>query len=56
MVKASHPWISGDHPRHQRDTFIAGIAIARRAQLATRNTRHFADLSLAVIDPWGAAG
>lgn len=37
-----------------RDAMIAGIAIARHATLATRNTRHFADLPVAVVDPWGA--
>ncbi len=31
---------------------IAGIAVARRAAIATRNMRHFADLDLPVIDPW----
>ena len=36
-----------------RDTFIAGIALSRRATLATRNMRHFDDLSVAVINPWG---
>ena len=35
-----------------RDTLIAAIATARRATLATGNTRHFADLDVAVIDPW----
>ena len=35
-----------------RDTQIAGIALARRATLATRNARHFADLTINVIDPW----
>ena len=35
-----------------RDTQIAGIAMARHATLATRNTRHFADLKIKVIDPW----
>ncbi len=35
-----------------RDTQIAGIALARRATLATRNVKHFQDLSVAVIDPW----
>jgi predicted nucleic acid-binding protein len=35
-----------------RDTQIAGIALARRAMLATRNTRHFAELDIKVIDPW----
>ncbi len=37
-----------------RDGMIAGIAIARHATLATRNTRHFADLPVAVVDPWTA--
>ena len=35
-----------------RDTMIAGIAIARRATLATRNIRHFDDLSVPVVNPW----
>jgi predicted nucleic acid-binding protein len=35
-----------------RDTFIAGIALARRASLATRNTKHFDDLSISVVNPW----
>ena len=38
-----------------RDTFIAGIALARGATLATRNVRHFRDLSVAVVDPWAPA-
>jgi predicted nucleic acid-binding protein len=37
-----------------RDTFIAGIALARRATLATRNTRHFDDLATPVLNPWAA--
>jgi toxin FitB len=35
-----------------RDTQIAGIALARNGTLATRNTKHFADLSVPVINPW----
>lgn len=35
-----------------RDTQIAGIVIARHATLATRNTKHFKDLKVPVIDPW----
>jgi toxin FitB len=35
-----------------RDTMIAGIALATRATLATRNTSHFSDLSVPVINPW----
>ena len=37
-----------------RDTQIAGIALARRATLATRNLRHFADLNILIVDPWAA--
>lgn len=39
-------------PADMRDTQIAGIAIARRATLATRNVRHFPDLTVPVVDPW----
>jgi predicted nucleic acid-binding protein len=39
-------------PVELRDTMIAGIALASRATLATRNTSHFEDLSVPVIDPW----
>lgn len=35
-----------------RDTEIAGIALARRATIATGNLRHFQDLSVPVINPW----
>jgi hypothetical protein len=37
-----------------RDTQIAGIALARRATLATRNVRHFTDLKISLVDPWAA--
>jgi predicted nucleic acid-binding protein len=37
-----------------RDTLIAGIVISRKAELATRNLRHFQDLEVPVIDPWAA--
>ena len=37
-----------------RDTQIAGIALARRATLATRNVRNFADLKIPILDPWAA--
>jgi predicted nucleic acid-binding protein len=37
-----------------RDTLIAGIAQARRATIATRNTKHFAGLDVPVVDPWTA--
>jgi toxin FitB len=41
-------------PADIRDTQIAGIALARRATLATRHVRHFADLKVPVVDPWSA--
>jgi len=41
-------------PIDHRDTMIAGIALALRATLATRNTAHFTDLSVPVINPWEA--
>jgi predicted nucleic acid-binding protein len=41
-------------PVDMRDTQIAGIALARRATLATRNVRHFADLKVPIVDPWTA--
>ena len=39
-------------PVDMRDTFIAGIALARRATLATQNVGHFDDLSVPVVNPW----
>ena len=39
-------------PVDMRDTFIAGIALARRASIATRNTRHFDDLTVPLLNPW----
>ena len=39
-------------PVDMRDTCIAGIALAKRATLATRNLRHFKDLSVTVVSPW----
>jgi len=39
-------------PGEARDTMIAGIALARHATLATRNTTHFSDLSVPVVNPW----
>jgi len=35
-----------------RDTVIAGIALARKARIATRNTRRFDDLPGTVVNPW----
>lgn len=45
---------SGGRPKEDRDTMIAGIALAQHATLATRNVRHFDDLSVSVINPWEA--
>ena len=42
-------------PVDMRDTFIAGIALACRATLATRNMRIFDDLSVPVANPWADA-
>jgi len=39
-------------PAEVRDTMIAGIVLANRATLATRNTQHFHDLPFTVINPW----
>jgi toxin FitB len=35
-----------------RDSMIAGIALAQHATLATRNTAHFDDTSVPLINPW----
>jgi len=40
-------------PVEIRDVEIAGIAVARKATLATRNTRHFEGAGISLIDPWG---
>jgi predicted nucleic acid-binding protein len=41
-------------PIEIRDAQIAGIVAARHATLATRNTRHFSDLGIPLVDPWAA--
>lgn len=40
-------------PQDLRDTMIASIALAHRATIATRNTSHFEDAGVRLIDPWG---
>jgi len=35
-----------------RDTQIAGIALARHGTIATRNIRHFEDVSVPIVNPW----
>ena len=39
-----------------RDAMIAGIAAAQGALLATRNTRHFAECGVDLVDPWHPSG
>jgi toxin FitB len=39
-------------PGDLRDTMIAGIVLAQHATLATRNTAHFEDISVPLINPW----
>ena len=40
-------------PRDLRDSMIAGISITRRATFATRNVKHFNDVDIEVVNPWG---
>jgi hypothetical protein len=40
-------------PVDLRDSMIAGIALSLSATIATRNVRHFEDLSCPVVNPWG---
>jgi toxin FitB len=42
------------HPGELRDTMIAGIVLASHAKLATRNTSHFEDFSVPVVNPWSS--
>lgn len=44
----------GGRPVAVRDVQIAGIAVARKAKLATRNLRHFQGLVGDLVDPWSA--
>lgn len=41
-------------PIEIRDVQIAGITAARKATLATRNTRHFEGAGITLIDPWAS--
>lgn len=41
-------------PGELRDTMIAGIVLASHARLATRNTSHFEDLSVPIVNPWSS--
>ena len=39
-------------PVEIRDVMIAGIVAARRGTLATRNTKHFQDTKIRLVNPW----
>jgi predicted nucleic acid-binding protein len=41
-------------PGDLRDSMIAGIVLAQHAALATRNTVHFEDLPIRLVNPWTA--
>ncbi len=41
-------------PAGYADTLLAGMAVARSATFVTRNVKHFADLSIKIINPWTA--
>ena len=41
-------------PVDMRDTQIAGIALARKASIATRNVGHFEDVKVPIVNPWSA--
>lgn len=41
-------------PVELRDTMIAGIVLAQHATLATRNTAHFVDVAVPLVNPWSA--
>jgi toxin FitB len=42
-------------PVDTRDAQIAGIALARNIPIATRDTDHFANLDVKIINPWTAS-
>jgi toxin FitB len=43
---------SKGRPIEYRDAMIAGIALSTKAILATRNSAHFADLGINLVNPW----
>lgn len=45
-------WRGMGRPMSMADACIAGICLAHEARLATRNTRDFEGIGLALIDPW----
>ena len=42
-------------PAGVNDDMIAGIVRVNRETLATRNTRHFEDAGIPLVDPWASA-
>lgn len=46
--------ISAGRSRGPADALIAATAIVHGLTLATRNTKDFEDLSMALVDPWSA--
>lgn len=46
--------IAGGRNVSFHDTQVAGIALARKAMLATRNIKDFEDLDIPLVDPWTA--
>jgi hypothetical protein len=41
-------------PGELRDTMIAGIVLASRAKLATRNVKYFEEIASSLVNPWEA--
>lgn len=41
-------------PVDLRDTMIAGIVLAQHATLATRNTAHFENAAIPLVNPWNS--
>ena len=44
---------SEGRPVDSRDVQIAGIVASRHGILATRNTKHFVDTGVSLLNPWG---
>ncbi len=42
-------------PIEMRDVMIAGTVAAQNGTLATRNTKHFADTGIRLVNPWSTA-
>ena len=48
--------LAAKRPQDMADTLIAATARVHDKVLVTRNTRDFADLNVALLDPWGLPG